>query len=572
MVPKPPLGALCALSLALSVASGLSNNAERIQPNHEHAINRANMVFNAIHSAGRQWGSSLYHNGFGLFPAIVPQGALFYHGARQNVTPPGPEWLAFEIEHAENFATSIKSRPGKGRVRPPPKDDKPGKQKPMAGEEFREELRRREDQTFNMDGDDLNDEDGPHKTENYRGYLHTYQANRDLNVLLVDGMSAGKTAMGTLDTQDLLLRENTTSHDVGGWDEWRRALDLCDIATEWGYDGFVRVEIGFEIIHCNFSMGVDLVSMTRTEMPEDWIGKQEMSPFQWARAVAERYNDIGGDRLRIDYSSMVSGLFFPINISSSDVDRPDLLRLGAATLGELKDIKAYLKDIATQPRRFTVNWQGLVDLIVSRFNKRLVSMAYESLPSRHFIGEIEGATLTWVDAPALPDDVTLAQVDEVNGTAEAIERCRKHFLRPALLAKERWSREDDLIHTSIDTVMKTICRDIFSVRSRLLEASGSSSSGYRINREYADERKMDDAVQAGRVAVQQLVNILGWTTWKQSQPCAPDEVLFIAMWPFGEEEDHWNPGCRSVEQIKHPSNSYWNRHFGPPKPKPSKEA
>ncbi|KAM5350365.1 hypothetical protein ACJ41O_006870 [Fusarium nematophilum] len=572
MVLKPSLGVLSALSLVLGAVSGKSNDSDCIKPDRDHAKERANMVFNAIHSAGRQWGSSLYHNGFGYFPAIVPQGTLLYHGARQNVTPAGPEWLAFEIEHAENFGSSFRSdtpRRGPGK----PGGGKPGKPKPeVDDEDVRQELRRREEHGSNGDDDrrhgpgDGDDDEGP---KNYRGYLHTYQATRDLNLLLIDGMSAGKTTMGTLDSQDLVLRENNTNHDIPAWDEWRRALDLCDVATEWGYDGFVRVEIGFEVIHCNFSTGVDRVSMIRSEMFENKLGGGDIGGFQWARAAAERYNDIGRDRLRIDFSSMVSGLFFPINISSSEAERPDLMRLGTAELDELKDIKAYLKSVATQPRRFTVNWQALVDLVVSRFSKRLAMMAYESLSSIYFIDEIEAVTLTWFDAPPLPDDVSLAGEDETNRTADAIKRCRKHFLRPALFAKDRWSFEDDLIYASVDTVMGNICRDLFSVRSRLLEAAGASSSGYKINSEDGLDERMEEAVQAGRAVVQRLVDSLGWTTWKQAQPCDPDEVLFVAMWPFGEEEDHWSPRCRSFDHFRRPSNSYWRMNFGPPRPRPS---
>ncbi|KAF4996119.1 hypothetical protein FDECE_12576 [Fusarium decemcellulare] len=576
MISKSALRVLGALSLALGAVNGDSDGAERIHPDHEYARERANMVFNAIHSAGRQWGSSLYHNGFGFFPVIVPEGTLFYHGTHQQVPPPGPEWLAFEIEHAENFAVSTRPRRGDGHGppprngEPPPKDGKPRGQKPLGEEGFREELRRRGEHDASSDESDRRHGpgkgDGDDEQKNRRGYLHTYQTTRDLNLLLLDGMSAGKTNMGTLDSQDLVIRENKTSNGDVGWDELVRAVDLCDVVTEWGYDGLVRVEIGFEIIHCNFSSGVDLASVTRTELYQDTMGNHELSSFQWARAVGERYNDIGGDRLRIDFSSMVSGLFFPINISSTQAERPDLMRLGTATLDELKDIKGYLKDVATQPRRFTVNWQGLVDLIVSRFSKRLAMMAYESLPSNYFIDEVEAATLTWFDAPPLPNDANMAEY-QINRTTDAVQRCRKHFLRPALLARERWSLEDDLIYTSVDSVMQTICTDLFSVRTLLIRASGSGSSDYKVNKQDSDDAELDRAVETGRAVVQQLVDTLGWSTWKQRQPCAPDEVLFIAMWPFGEEDDHWNPGCRSVDQIRQPSSSYWRGHQ-PPKPGP----
>lgn len=528
-------------------ASQFASNQEQLQPSQESAKENANLIFNSVHSAGRQWGSSLYHNGFSFFPARVPAGTLLYHGSREDKPPSGLEWLAFEIEHAENFAHSVHWRPGAPRPGPPGDGQKPPAQQ--------EPLNKK----------NSNDEEEP----NYRGYLQTYQATRDLNLLYLDGTSAGKTDMGTLDSQDLILRENKTNHDDIDWGEMRRARDMCDILPEWGYDGVVRMEIGFEVILCDFYTGaVDLVSVTRTFLSEDKLGNGDTQGFEWARAVAERYDGIGGDRLQIDYSSMVSGLFFPINISHTDPERPDLKRLASATLDELKDIKSYLKDVATRPRSFKVNWQAIVDMIVSRFQGRLVSLASNDLGESHFIDQLESTILAWVDAPPLPGDVNLSSVnEEVNGTANAIKQCRKHYLRPALAKKRDWSVEDELIHTAIDSVLGAICEELFAIRASLLEADDriTSRGSYLIVRDQSN-KKQSEAVIAGRARVQNLMDTLGWTVWKQKQPCPPNEVLFIAMWPFGDTDDHWNPGCRPIEHFRRMSGDYWDLDMGPRPP------
>ncbi|RGP78734.1 hypothetical protein FLONG3_3189 [Fusarium longipes] len=547
MIPKVSFGVFGLL--LLQVANG-DENTKRIQPDAKYAEDRAYMVFNEIHSAGRLWGSSLYHNGFGFFPATIPAGTMFYHGARQNVTPTGLEWLAFDIEHAENFARSFRSKPGR---RPPPAVPLPDTPKPAQEEEdFHEELRRRSDHGTVKDDKIIRDKsDGPEDNDdvNFRGYLHLYQTTRDLNVLLLDGMSAGKTRMGTLDSQDLVLRENKGDHEK--MDEWNRASDLCKMASEWGFDGFIRMEIGVEVIKCDFGSDLSLVNMMRTELRSHPMRRADLSIFQWVRAVGERYDDIGADRLRIDFSSMVSGLFFPINISNVDPERPDLKRLGAAAMDELIDVKMYLKDVLRQPRRFTVNWQGVVDLVVSRYSKRIALMAYESLPSRHFINELQAATSTWYDAPPLPDDISLTEEGSANRTADAIEECRIHYLRPAMLVKQKWSAEDRLIYASIDRVLGTVCNTMFSVRRSLLRAPATET------RDDMNE-ELEEAVQHGRVAIRELMSELGWSTWKKPQACAPDEVSTIAMWPFGTEEDHWKPGCRSIKTLQYPNGTYWD--------------
>ena len=86
-----------------------------------------------------------------------------------------------------------------------------------------------------------------------------YQTNRPLKLLYIDGMSATACDFGPLDTQDIILL-NFTSDKI---DEIKRAILLCELAEEWGVEGFIRMETGFEIIKCNFSDGLDFVSRKR---------------------------------------------------------------------------------------------------------------------------------------------------------------------------------------------------------------------------------------------------------------------------------------------------------------------
>ncbi|KAK5989250.1 hypothetical protein PT974_10756 [Cladobotryum mycophilum] len=516
-----------ALLTAPLAAGGLLR--EPIRPSDESARANANHIFNAIHSAGRQWGSSLKHNGFGFIPVVVPAGTLMYHGDTDHQTPVGPEWLAFEVEHAEAFASSWLIRPGQPGSHP---QHDHGVQKPLTQED-----------------------DGV-----FRGYFHTYQATRDLQLLYVDGMSAGKTNMGTLDSQDLVLRDNITHEGLPGdfLGELDRANSICDLITQWGFDGLMRTEIGFELIYCNFSSGVQLDSALRTFLEEDKITHPGHEFFMWFRTAAERYDGLLGDRIRMDFSSMVSGFFFPINISSTDPQRPELIRLGAAKLDELRDIKTYLRDVAVEPRKFTVNWQAVVDMIVARYSSRLAALL-SGISSSRFVGEVEAATLTYYDARPRPDDVTFA-ADNRNRTADAVDRCAKHYLKPVLLRQNHWSPQDALIHAALTAVMQDICHNLFLIRSIILEASSGSSAGnYRIH-SAANNEALEEAVNKSRGVVRDLASRLSWTTWKKPRLCPEEETLFVAMWPFGDEEDFWNPGCRPLEDLNQGRNSYWIKY------------
>ena len=397
----------------------------------------------------------------------------------------------------------------------------------------------------------------PHD-KNLRGYFHTYRAKRDLNLLYVDGMSAGKTHMGTLDTQDLVLRENKTSHDWDPFmDELARASNICDLMKEWGYDGFMRMEIGFEVVYCDFSVGVDLVTIQRTVLRDEGRGDEFLNLYRWARAVAERYDGLGGDRVRIDFSSMVSGYFFPVNISNTDPKRPDLHRLAAADLDELTDIKLHVRDVFTKPRRFTVNWQAVVDMIVTRFSNRLTVMASPELSSSKFMGEVAVASLTYFDAPPLPGDVSVAEDQDRNRTAEAVDACIQHYLLPTYLDRDSWSLEDGLIHAAIETVMSGICTKLFTMWAILLEASSATPPvGSRIPTD-DDKEKLDKAVEVSRRILHTLREELAWTTWKRPQVCPVDELLLTVMWPIGDPEDYWNPGCQPGDEIVLSRRHYW---------------
>jgi hypothetical protein len=104
-----------------------------------------------------------------------------------------------------------------------------------------------------MDGDD----DEPDFS---RDYPHIYRTTRPLtNRVYINGMSAGKT-IGTLDTQDYLLRNMTDGDDGPAFGDFRRGQDLCDLGAKWRIEGFMRMEMGFEIIFCEFSDGLVLES------------------------------------------------------------------------------------------------------------------------------------------------------------------------------------------------------------------------------------------------------------------------------------------------------------------------
>lgn len=174
----------------------LASDHDDYAPTEESARANSNLIFNSIHAAMRQWGSSVQHNGLSLFMATVPEGTLLYHGTPYSEPVTGMEWLAFEIEHSELFARGMPVQLFSQQPRSPP------------------------------------------------GYLHVYRSNRPLRLLYFDGMSAADGDNGPCDTQDLVF---LGIHKDNSSLQFSRAKELCQKGAQWGIEGFVRMEAGFEV-------------------------------------------------------------------------------------------------------------------------------------------------------------------------------------------------------------------------------------------------------------------------------------------------------------------------------------
>ncbi|KZL71114.1 hypothetical protein CT0861_03860 [Colletotrichum tofieldiae] len=481
-------------------------------PSHDIARERGFQVFNAIHSAMRQWGSSLHHNGLGLIPATVPRGTLLYHGTWRNYTPPDFEWLAFEMEHAENFASSTKDArkgPSKGPQPPQP-----------PGQENRQKA--------------LGHQSGSNPN---RGYLHTYRTNRDLRLLYIDGMSGGNTDMGT----------------------WTRRIScyetlIMPLHTTIGAVGTISAPCG-----------LDLVSILRTPYQEDREGAS-IDLFEWVRAVSRRYDGIGAGRVTLEFGRMVSGLWYPVNVTNPDPTMIKHPRLIQATSEERAEILKRVEDVVSSTRQVNrVDWQSIADMIVSRYGERLTALAEEEQPAA-FASQIYVVTNTFVDYPATSIDKSAIGATE-KMTRQATQRCVRHFLEPALVWKDEWTDEDALIYTATRTVAKRICVDLFRIRSLLLDASPELAEKLA-TRPWSSvgtiPKRLFEAVREGKEIILLLMEKLDWASWRKCPGCSVGEVCFVPMWPFGLKEDYVHPSCMNQSRIDERSwynswgnDSYW---------------
>ncbi|KAH8662379.1 hypothetical protein BX600DRAFT_382718 [Xylariales sp. PMI_506] len=503
-------GSIAAASLA---AAATAATTDKLAPSQEIATQRGPEIFNAVHNAMRQWGSSLHHNGMSFFLATVPQGVLLHHGNGSPDTPTEPDWLAYEIEHAEHFARG--SGGGGSSGGPPPGDDARGRpQHPMVT---------------------VDEVDMEVAEEERHGYLHVYQTTRPLRYIYTDGMGGGKTTMGTLDAQDLLLRGMTKKFGKRGggpMDENLRAVELCELCKEWGLEGIIRMEAGFEIIHCDFSSGLQQVQALQRPVQSNQRGGGESVEF--IRGLSERYQGIGSSRTIVDYSSMVSAFFFPVNLTNSDPKRPDLPRLNSVEPSELAAIKSYLTDVITElrdePMR-TIDWQDVSDLIVGRYADRIKYMAEQVDSTEKMAEEIDFLLTVFVDGSG------------AESTPDAIDRCANFYVQYLTPVTEA----DRLIKTAFQATVHEICDTLFRVRSLVV----------------LDPAPDQSSLAASTSALRSLMTTLNWTRFKKCPACAINEVCLIPMWPFGTVEDYNHPRCTNGTNANDGSANYWGGRGGP---------
>ena len=477
---------VASLPFGTSTQTVLSLPPERDQygPNVASARANAKIIFNTVHSATRQWGSSVHHNGVSVFPVTVPEGTLLYHGNAYAEVPKVPEWLAFEIEHSENFARKMifSSRSSSGV------------------------------QAVNEPDALFPESRGPYKFD--PGYLHVYQANRPLRLLYFDGMSAATAShLGTSDMQEYMFLDRTWNHDYG--DIMLYAAALCKKGAEWGgVEGFVRMEAGFEIIKCNFSDGLDLISHNRRPRRTTPEGQSEGWLFEWLRAVTLRYNGIDGSRIIVDFSSMIHAGFYPTNLTNPDPENSHLPRLVSADPAQVARIRSDAKNIwLEQSSRPSVDWQGVVDMIEKRFSDRLQYLATKP-PIEPFVWEINVLLNTFINYESF-------------SLEESIETCASHYLRPVIAS----TRQDKLIYAAVKAVTTRICSTLFQVRATLLARHDANGSG------------SEDTLKSVEL-IHELVNWLDWTAWRMCRPSCPyDQICLIAVSPFGNRDLHYNPRC-----------------------------
>lgn len=251
--------------------------------------------------------------------------------------------------------------------------------------------------------------------------------------------------------------------------------------------------------------------------------------FEYIREASKRYFGNHAGRIILDYSSMVSAYFYPTNLSNPDANStdPTLSFVGIEQLAHIRsDVEASMKKSFSSP---IINWQDVVDMIVTRYSDRLQYMA-SGLPQSEFLSIINNLLNIFIN---YEEEVVIEPL---------VDTCASYYLKSATPSTE----QDHLIYAALKVVTHKICKTLFDVREILFEI----------------EKGDPDSVVSASSALDLILNLnewLDWSEWKFCGTCGYDKVCFIAMFPYGTTEDHFHPQCRTPDELNNGrfSENYW---------------
>ncbi|KZT65013.1 hypothetical protein DAEQUDRAFT_759566 [Daedalea quercina L-15889] len=484
-----------------------------------------NLVFQSLASLMQMRPNSRYPNGHSIVRATIPPGTLLYHG-RSSDAFPHADWIALDPEHSQGFARG---------------------------------------------------DNGTH---------FTFATTRDLKLVYFDGCSANK-AEGVVDTQDVLIwgevGHNGANEHSG---ERARMTDACEWGKEYGVDGFVRMEMDFEIMYCDFTQGLELVSAlniinsgrsggpggkTGGERPPNgghgpmqgpsdelvgpggsprgpggpggsggsggpW-GSPSNPPEGWKGSLPARgavfqagswHGSFPGDlRVRSDPAGMLT-FFDPTFTSLVEARRGlgrDQYRLHNISRADVARAQQDISEIfARGPyERSGVDWQGIAQTVQDRFSQRLPYLRYLlNQPTQN--ASAQAAVVRQQLITSLFPYMPRGSIGEEAWFAEIAQGCRASFT--AHFPFSRFTKQEHVLHNALDEVLHEICRVL----------TGAWREAFDI-----EEKSVDiaaDMLVKWTAEVDALLEWLDWPVWMGCEPgCAINEFCYIPQYHFGRRPD-----------------------------------
>ncbi|KAG2150650.1 uncharacterized protein EDB93DRAFT_1084026 [Suillus bovinus] len=447
-------------------------------------------VFETVNSLLQHWPNTRYRNGHTIVPGVIPKGTLLYHGAVNNTIPTVPEWTATDPEHSILFC---KGSPDTGC------------------------------------------------------WHLTLAATRPLKVLYFDGTSAANTLNGTLDTQDIIA-----------WGElrpdWRfmedqRIVDLCKWGAPYAVDGFVRMEMDFEVMLCDFSAGLEVVSFSHlASLAEPVLCSFLLRLFEVMHAGSWHNRYPGDTRINLDLAGIVSlydTTLAPSLVSSRDGQERcdhDIRAISSA------DIKAVRRSVSrtlegNQDDISGIDWQTLFRVIVERYSARFDLMDYllnsenDTIMDRALKVHVQLRVMLtpYIFHSIVPPS---ASYDPSNSWATPVfKACGTAHTSSILSYVPSLNPSERLLLHAVQETSREICRVI----TKMWASGVVAGLDVHLPRDSTpDTAQIVRLMDSWRQELGALMTWLDWSVWVKCRPaCGPEEMCYLPSWPINMRRGRW---------------------------------
>ncbi|KAF8969963.1 hypothetical protein BDZ97DRAFT_1653070 [Flammula alnicola] len=498
----------------------------------------SHLIFDNVRSLLQHWPNTRYRNGHTIVPGTIPVGTLLYHGTSKAEIPKVPEWTATDPEHSYLFCRSVAQDSGCWHL--------------------------------------------------------TLVATRPLKVLYFDGSSAAKMLGGPMDTQDLVVWGKVVPENT--FDERRRIAELCRWGKQYGVDGFLRMEMDFEIMLCDFSAGVQTVSFlnlapaggtvrrpppqprtSASPAPSDShaprAAKQWPSTLQPSaaprrptdpRRIAPLFRVVesgswhnhypGETRIQLDYSRLIS-FYDPLLFPSLQIAREGQGRLDHRLDGiSANDVRAFRARVGgmfaeTDNPGSGVDWRTLFNTVTDRYAERLELLPYilnatataseadaeAKLKQAH--RHITSMLAPYVLHSSVPPKTSLETGSNHSWAAPVFEFCattHTHYIETNEILASKLTPSENTLLGAVKGVEKEICRILVSTWAEGVEVGLTESESLNLYSKSKDLRVSQDLAQKWRERIEDLMKWLDWSSyWLRCRPeCSYEEMCYLPTWPF----------------------------------------
>ncbi|KAG2361470.1 hypothetical protein BDR07DRAFT_1358925 [Suillus spraguei] len=474
------------------------------------------LIFDTVNSFLQHWPNTRYRNGHNIVPGVIPIGTLLYHGTSNgsHTIPSGPEWTAMNPEHSIFFCRG-----------------------------------------------------------NGSGCWHlTLVTSRPLKVLYFDGSSAAKLSEGTMDTQDLITWGEPQPKRF--FDERDRINNLCTWGKEFGIHGFARMEMSFEIMLCDFTANVEVVSFVQLTLPRDDPSSSPSTSLDsdiWVRTFEIFHSGLwqnhypGDSRIVLDLTGLISlydTALAPSLISvRTGLERYDHRVLGISS-DDISRVMRKLIKVITRPHPIGsgIDWKTLIHVIVDRYADRLELTHYlinaassnrQELLERAKLVQTQLRVMltpyllqfTTIPGAGTSGIYSLQWASPIFGLCVRTHTSQITDLIPLMTSSER------LLLKAVEDTTREICR----VTTKMWAAGVMNGFDTLFPVEPNGELDITQIMNDWKQDIQKLMSWLDWSVWIKCRPaCGPEEVCYLSSCPINYP--------RELEQPKYPTTPVddWN--------------